>query len=85
MLPKRAPHKYQRHDAQREYRDDSCAIQSAEGTCAHTHLPCVHLSIIKSSVRYTGLIIFDEDVELLIESEAQRTLSTPSKCWFSYI
>lgn len=47
--------------------------------------PCVHLNKIKYSLNVNGPVYLYEDVELLIESEAQKMLSIPFKCCFSYI
>lgn len=50
-----------------------------------THTPSVHLNKIKYSLTVNSAGYFYEDVELLIEFEAQQMLSTPTKCCFSYI
>lgn len=52
---------------------------------ARTPLPCVHLNKIKYSLNVNIPVYLYEDVELLIEFEAQKMLSVPFKCWFSYI
>lgn len=55
--------------------------------CIHmpTQTPSVYLNKIKFSLTVNSPGYFYEDVELLIEFEAQQMLRTPTKCCFSYI